>query len=298
MKFRYDCGGRWFKGGVHIHTSVSDGAQTPEVTAEAYAGAGYDFIALTDHDAASHTPDQDGWPLVVLDGVEIDGGDGGAGYHALCLGSFPDLPAGDDYPAKLAHCRDRGGLIFLAHPHLMGHSRDDVQRHGYHGVEVYNTLAEIFGRNDNVPHWDYLLAKDPNALCLAVDDTHALGLEGEAYPEHAHWNWGWIVANAPECTPETILRAIRAGNYYSSSGPTIESIETSDDGRLLLRTSPIRRAWLIGALWQCRFEEAPLDELFTETEFPCPMDWPVLRIEIEDAQGRRAWTNPLFIRDA
>ena len=38
------------KGGLHIHTTCSDGNLTPQEAAKAYEERGYDFIAFTDHD--------------------------------------------------------------------------------------------------------------------------------------------------------------------------------------------------------------------------------------------------------
>lgn len=38
------------KGGLHIHTTCSDGKLTPQEVADAYLERGYDFIAFTDHD--------------------------------------------------------------------------------------------------------------------------------------------------------------------------------------------------------------------------------------------------------
>jgi hypothetical protein len=38
------------KGALHIHTTCSDGDLTVQQTVEVYAGLGFDFIALTDHD--------------------------------------------------------------------------------------------------------------------------------------------------------------------------------------------------------------------------------------------------------
>ena len=38
------------KGGLHIHTTCSDGKLTPREVAEAYREKGFDFIAFTDHD--------------------------------------------------------------------------------------------------------------------------------------------------------------------------------------------------------------------------------------------------------
>jgi len=38
------------KGGLHIHTTCSDGKLTPQEAADAYRDQGFDFIAFTDHD--------------------------------------------------------------------------------------------------------------------------------------------------------------------------------------------------------------------------------------------------------
>ena len=38
------------KGALHVHTTCSDGTMTIEQAVTAYAGMGFDFIALTDHD--------------------------------------------------------------------------------------------------------------------------------------------------------------------------------------------------------------------------------------------------------
>jgi len=38
------------KGGLHVHTTCSDGTLTPQEAARAYEERGFDFIAFTDHD--------------------------------------------------------------------------------------------------------------------------------------------------------------------------------------------------------------------------------------------------------
>jgi hypothetical protein len=38
------------KGGLHVHTTCSDGKMTPQEAARAYEERGFDFIAFTDHD--------------------------------------------------------------------------------------------------------------------------------------------------------------------------------------------------------------------------------------------------------
>jgi hypothetical protein len=41
---------RWFKGNLHAHTANSDGDATPDEVVAWYRDAGYDLLALTDHD--------------------------------------------------------------------------------------------------------------------------------------------------------------------------------------------------------------------------------------------------------
>ncbi|HXI16438.1 MAG TPA: phosphotransferase, partial [Chloroflexota bacterium] len=39
----------WLRGKLHCHTTESDGRLTPQETVNWFAGAGYHFLALTDH---------------------------------------------------------------------------------------------------------------------------------------------------------------------------------------------------------------------------------------------------------
>ena len=48
-------GKTWYKGNLHLHTTVSDGVKTPEEAYELYRSRGYDFIARTDHWHASES---------------------------------------------------------------------------------------------------------------------------------------------------------------------------------------------------------------------------------------------------
>ena len=41
--------GRFWRGNLHIHSHLSDGALSPEHVVEAYKRAGYDFLQLSDH---------------------------------------------------------------------------------------------------------------------------------------------------------------------------------------------------------------------------------------------------------
>lgn len=288
--FRYSRSAKWFKGNTHLHSTASDGGKSFAEIAELYASVGYSFLFRTDHWAPSDTTqDEESYPLLWLDGVELDGNDDtGAGYHVVCLGPVKNISREDGLVAGMEAAREQGALLVVAHPHWCGNSLDDCLRWPFDGIEIYNHVCHwLNGKSNGLVHWDAALRKNPNVLAFAVDDAHLK-------PEHPGWNGGWIVANAPACTAPEIMSAIRSGNFYSSCGPTIESM-TLDGEELVVKTSPIRFARLVGPAWTGRRFGTFDGELCCEFTMPLPKDWPYAYLEIEDDNGRRAWTNNLFI---
>src|SRR5687768_6541151 len=51
--------GRFWRGNLHTHSTLSDGHRSPEEVCRFYETAGYDFLALTEHFQERY-----GWPLV------------------------------------------------------------------------------------------------------------------------------------------------------------------------------------------------------------------------------------------
>ena len=45
----YNTHNSWYKGNLHTHTTLSDGAVAPDESIKRYKNAGYDFLAITDH---------------------------------------------------------------------------------------------------------------------------------------------------------------------------------------------------------------------------------------------------------
>ncbi len=287
-KFRYECRGEWYKGNTHIHTTASDGGKTASELAQMYAGAGYDFLFRTDHHVASDVVSEAGdFPLLWLDGVELGGTDGGGSiYHIVCLGSFEGVSSDKSLEENLEIARSQGGIVILAHPHWTGNSFEDGLRHKFHGVEIYNHVCRwLNGKGSGLFIWDSFL-KQHDILGFAVDDAHVK-------PEHPGWDGGWIMVNAPDLSRKAILNAIKAGNFYSTCGPEFHSI-TLQDGAVTVCTSPVKFARMAGPNSKGARTGSFDGELLTEAEFELPSDWSYARLEIEDAQGRRAWTNTLF----
>jgi hypothetical protein len=290
--WRYTLTGSWFKGNTHLHSTASDGGKTFPELEQLYSGAGYDFLFRTDHWVCSDVAADagPGSPLLWLDGVELDGRDNsGSPYHVVALGRLSGLTREMGLHAALESARAQGAMLILAHPQWMGNTLEEACRWQFDAVEVYNHVCRwLNGKGDGVTHWHAALTGAPNTLALAVDDGHI-------HAEAPGWNGGWVMVNAPECSPQAITAALRAGNYYSTCGPVFHEI-TYTGTQVSLRCSPVQFARLVGPRWngaRCGSFDGSLIE---EAVFTLPEeDWAYAYLEIEDAQGRRAWSNPLFL---
>jgi len=289
QSFRYSTAGLWLKGNTHIHTPASDGGTPPDEVARMYCGAGYDFLFRTDHWAAPEW-DQlaDPAPILWLSGVELDGADAtGSYYHVVCLGALRGITREVGFIPALKSAREQGAIVVLAHPYWTGNSLEDALRLDFDGVEIYNHLCRwLNGKSDSGTHWDAMLKAKPGTIAFASDDAHLR-------PEHPGWNGGWIMVNAPDCTAASIMGAIRRGNFYSSCGPDFHAIEF-DGTSVRVRTSPVQFVRIVGPGNLGERLGSFNGSLMTEASMPVPADWTYAYLEIEDAQGRRAWTNGLF----
>ena len=288
--FRYDTSGQWFKGNTHIHSTASDGGKSFSEIAKMYAGAGYDFLFRTDHWVSSDVEsDTDDYPLLWLDGVELDGTDDrGSNYHVVCLGKCNGMTRDMGFAAGMEAARAQGALLILAHPQWMGNSQEDALLWKFDGVEVYNHVCRwLNGKGGGAAYWNWMLQSNPGALAFSVDDAHIKDA-------HPGWDGGWITVNAPELTRQTVMSAIRSGNFYSSCGPEFHSIEF-DGEAVHIETSPVQFIRLAGPCSiGSRLGSFDENKLMTSATLGFPKGLPYVYLEIEDNRGRRAWTNPLF----
>lgn len=289
-RFRYDCSGKWFKGNPHMHTDHSDGRLTLADASAYYDERGYDFIAITDHMVPFIGAESTGQlPIMILDGVELWGKDNQASfYHVVCIGGVNGISGDMTLMEALEKARSQGSVLIWAHPHWSGNTVAEGLRHGFHGMEIYNFSSEMaIGKGYGVFHWDSVLTQNPNLLGFATDDNHFF----EGFPPQVG---GWIMVNAPELSNEAIMASIRQGNFYSSSGPDFKSIFIEKGNRVVATTSPVMHARLIGPATKGKWKAAVDEEKITEAHFRIPDDWAFARLEIEDAFGKKAWSNPLL----
>jgi len=288
----FEMPGRWFKGNLHTHTTRSDGVLGVEDRIAAYREAGYDFIALTDHFVVSNDAGRSTSDFLVLDGVECHtvGPDPGEIWHLVGLDVPPDLAvdrsmAVDEIKRTLL---DAGALTVLAHPYWSGNT---VQRAldllmEMWAIEVFNATTLSVGKGTARVHWDDALDWGARLHGLAVDDSH--GVEHDVF-------MGWVMVRAQALTREAVVDALRRGAFYSTTGPRIEEV-TIDDGRVRVRCSPATSITFIAQRYHGRRVVADAGHRLHDAQYTFTGQETYVRIEVWDAAGGTAWTNPIYCR--
>ncbi len=308
--------GRWWKGNLHTHTTASDGEMSPQAAAERYRSLGYDFLAITDHLVMSAPLDgPDG--LLIVPGAEYHtvAGDPPRCWHFVSLGTKrPVTGANGPVDALVAEVRENSEYWFVGHPYWSNLTEDDLlDVPGVPAVEVFNGVCEsAVARGYSQPAWDRALAAGRRLNALAVDDAHSLAETGQ----------GWIMLRANPARSagavglglDALYAALRRGHWYSTTGPEIHDVRVSGSV-VSVRTSPARSiAFVARSPDGKRFEgkwglgnrgqspttgQSPISEppfsLISSAEYEIKGAEIYLRVEVEDAEGRRAFTNPIFV---
>jgi hypothetical protein len=296
--------GAWLRCALHAHTTNSDGELEPEALAAHYERAGYDVLAITDHWKRTEAPSAE--HLLVLPSVELNCILPGArDGHVLGYGLSADADLallGAEY-ADLARTADwieqHDGVAYLAHPYWTGVTPGELELpENVAGIEVWNAGCELeVGRGLSSVHWDELLETGRRCYGLATDDSHHPGFDSDR---------GWTWLRVQERTPAAVLAALSSGSFYGSSGPLLHGVEAAGE-EVEVRCSPARSVTLVsgrstGAAVNAgrlgyRYAGMVLatDDAgwITQARLTKPFGTPFARIEVTDAAGCRAWTNPL-----
>ncbi len=285
--------GQWYRANLHAHTTASDGQATAHERIQQYRAEGYAALAITDHAVSSDVSGFSADDFVLIDGIEVTIVPLGEerGIHLVCLNVPPDatVPATNEPNDVIAWAREEGGETFIGHPYWSGNTAEELlELHGAIGVEVYNAACDTIGKAHSTVHWDNMLDRGARLPGLAVDDAHS-GPEGgrDLFA-------GWVMFKLAELNAPAVMEALLKGCYYSSSGPRIEDFRL-DDGHVVLRCSEAAEIRLIGANWHGWSLFADGGEPLSEARAPVTRDWKYARALVVAPDGRRAWTNPLFL---
>ncbi|MEJ5357722.1 MAG: hypothetical protein WHT06_03530 [Desulfobacterales bacterium] len=301
----------WFRGNIHTHTRLSDGGLTTREVAALYRNAGYHFIALTDHNRVNNEPAEG---IVLLRGCES--GDWWENHlNALGVARCPEecascywgwgLPtcSNAENQKRINQALEQGGFVMLNHPNETGPDcwiDEPIERgwpeHKLLGVKGFQAI-EIMGAVDK---WKFLLDRGRVVWAVMADDFHS-GQPGTK---------GWVVVNSSRSPADAadILENLRRGNFYA----------VKNGGRDAQRTPAFRSIQTVGNIVSVSFTNAStirfidcrgiLEEKFlpgdegqekSASYVPASGGLPVprgyLRVEIEDANGNIAFSQPLAV---
>jgi hypothetical protein len=270
-----------FRGNLHTHTTVSDSPMEPADVVAAYRAKGYDFLALSDHDYTKEGPRPLHKPPELWDGLtlirwamEITN----RKVHVLSLGvpALIDRRAHTALQQQVDAVTAMDGAVFFAHPDYppLGISADELLAlDGYHGIEIRNSRSYMPGPSfaEGVPTWDRLLAAGRRVWGLSCDDAH--------YPEEIGLSWVEVCASA--CRSADLVRALKAGNFYASSGAQL-TLEVEGTTARAGVPDGTRVHWIVDGR-----------PAATGPTFDCREAETYVRCEAEDPEGGRAWSQPL-----
>ncbi len=296
--------GKFHRGNLHTHSTNSDGVLSPEEVCRRYQAEGYDFIALTDHfvglfdypitDTSAFHNDR----FTTILGAELHTGtmENGHLWHLVAAGlpcdfTPPNAPhfrpvMGSETAASIAQrARDAGAFVAIAHPHWSGMSEADARTiTAAHAVEIYNHGCVVDNdRGEGFVTLEHLLNGGRKLNLIATDDAHF---------NTPDFFGGWVMVKATENTPEALLNALKAGEFYSSTGPEINNIRFTKEGievdcssaaTIIVQGQGTSMATLHGKTMTTG--KLSLDRLSNS---------PWIRITVVDRAGKRAWSNPIW----
>ncbi len=272
----YDGGGTaWYKGQLHCHTDNSDGKNDPEEVVEAYKEAGYNFIAITDHNFITPDPLVEG--ITFIPGVEET-----LKRHLVAI-NVEKRYEGKDIQECLDFHFNGTSMIFIAHPEWRKRyimcSKEVNSYSNFNFIEVFNTGI---GYSAEDP-WDFLLSNGRKIFALATDDCH--NVKGKGF------NRGWVMVRANSGSKEDILNSLRKGNFYASIG---NDIEITVEGDTIIAKSSKK------SIFDFRGKNGEIlknDGNVNESKYTITGDEMYVRVRAcAVPDGNMAWSQPIFIQ--
>ena len=293
MKSQFLDNAEWLRGNTHTHTTRSDGKVTIEERIAMYEKNGYDFLAITDHNK-TYDPSQYKTDMTLIGALEFHPenpvSQTGA-WHFIALGVNHDYeePIDTNISAQvlIKRFKEQGAYTIICHPYWCGFDRKELSLiKDVDAVEVYNHVCEqMIGKGDSTSIYDSLLQDGNKYGAVSCDDSHG--------GEEACFG-GWLQVKSQDRSPESILEAIKQQSYYASTGPEIIDI-SYDDEKICVSCSEARSITFLSHSQRGKQFRSEAGRTINKAEWELKTAVSYVRVQIEDAQGRKAWSQPIYL---
>jgi hypothetical protein len=268
---------KWYRGNTHTHTTYSDGKFSPTAVAELYKKEGYHFLFITDHGKVAPIDES---MLSDSEFLCIRGEESESYHHLSCL-NIPQTIFSVFPPVVIDSTLKQGGFLMVNHPMRGNHevyARDVWDIDELNHIEIYNSKSEKDGYHDNQALWDTLLTSGKLFYGVAADDFH----------DTKHLAKGWIMVKANALHKDSIIKAIKTGDFYSSTGVNFSKIEVNNS-IIEINAPNATKINFIGnnkTVLQTNNSEI--------ASYKITGDEGYIRVEASNKNGEKAWTQPLF----
>ncbi len=324
---------RWYRGNTHTHTLNSDGNASPVEVVRWYRKNGYDFVVITDHEHVTDirplnlefaSPGQ----FLVLPGEEVTQKvadstvpDRRRQAHVVAIGiDATILPLGErglstgtmksTYTRNIQSILAAGGLAQINHPNFRWSVRPgDIPPLPTPTLfEVWNAHPWVnnLGGQDAAGNaslstealWDTLLTRGNVVFGIASDDAHEFSESQLQDPLATRPGGAWIMVRADTLTRESIVAALKSGNFYASTGVALSDYSAGSK-RVEIQVAPparpddVRRFHIqfIG-----RGGKVLGNSFGRSASYTIRGNEGYVRATITDSNGKKAWTQPFFIQ--
>ena len=322
--------GRWFKGNTHAHSLNSDGDVPVDEVVRWYREHGYHFTFITEHEYFTDVTPLNALfaganQFLVIAGQEVTQRVADAKHsggvrqaHVNALGTSRLVPTvgvknivsgmtiAQTYARHGAAIQAAGGIIQVNHPNFIWSVplADMMDLPDSTLFEVWNGHPIVYnlGGTDSTgqemlsteARWDSVLSRGKLLFGVADDDSHSYKPQDAENPDMARPGRGWIWVRADTLSADAIVRALRRGDFYASTGITLRELKV-ESGQYRLEITPAGdRRYLtefIGQGGRVLARSTTLRPSYTITG-----NEGYVRARVSDSSGRMAWTQPVRTR--
>lgn len=320
--------GKFYKANLHCHSTVSDGALTPEELKALYTQNGYSIIAYTDHDVMIPHHDLTDESFLALVGYEMEVDQPrptGAPYAKTChmclIALSPDT--------KQQVCWHRERYLFGKAVGYREQAKFDESLPDYVRSYTHEGISDMMqkGRDAgffvtyNHPSWsmeeypDYVGYNGMHAMEICNYGCFCVGYEDyvpqiydsllragkrifcTATDDNHNRNndscGGFTMIKADKLEYTAITDALLKGQFYASQGPAIEELWLEGD-MVHIKCSPARAIYMNTGVRRTAFARANAGETITEATFRVRPEDQYFRLTVVDEAGKPANTNAYF----